>query len=224
MEQIFEPNLTSQLLLKEAALALIQAPGRFLELGSGSGWITQKLIEMQSIQGHDAHLSDISLRAVEQSRRTLSGLVPAQNIRHGSGIDPWYGDTFHVIVNDIAAISEPIAASSTWYQGVQTNSGPSGLDHCIQLEPQIGTMLAPNGIYIVPLISLSDVDAHLQLLHMHFNSVKISQEKSWPLPKDLQQLFEEGAFSHLEDMFDLTRKYGTILAYTKIAVCCDPRG
>jgi hypothetical protein len=224
MEKIFEPNLTSRLLLKAAAMVLGQSPGRFLELGAGSGWITSQLLEERAIDGHEAHLSDISQMAIDAARTTFSGRIPPANIRRGRGIQPWHDSCFQVVVNDIAALSEPVALASSWYAGVQVGTGVDGLNHCVEVEPQIWQIINPSGSYIVPLISLSHTAAHLDLLHSHFGVVSMLERTWWPIPKDLQERFENGEFTSIETMFELRRKYGRILAYTQVVVARNPRG
>lgn len=221
---LFAPNLTSKLILGAASSVLANGH-RVLELGCGSGWITQELIRHASANSIHASfsLSDVSPEAVVAARDALTGLVAGNRIRVGDAAQPWTNERFDLVINDIAAIPDGIAARSDWYRDVPCNAGTDGLCHARRVLSQISNILDAQGIYIVPLISLSNITEHRMLLNENFHSVEDVIRKQWPLPASLL-----AHSAYLEELraggiIDVEKRHGMLLATTAVAVCTGLR-
>ena len=216
---IFTPNLTSKLLLKSATDALSKQNGMVLELGCGSGWITGSLISTHGTGSHNYWLSDISEEAIESSKKSLIPPLKIENFEVGSRLNPWKGKQFNVIINDIAGISDEIAEASEWYKGVPFKAGLDGLDNTREVLEDISSFLSSEGVFVAPLISLSNVDTYRSLLNETFDEVMFENRKYWPRPDEIledrvmiEQLRRDGQIV-------LEEKYSKLLAFTEICVC-----
>jgi SAM-dependent methyltransferase len=219
---VFNPNLTSKLLLKSSASLLAEKSGDVLELGCGSGWITGQLLLRDRAQaGNEYWMSDISQEAVDVAKKNYIPPLSEENFAVGNGLDPWLGRSFDVIISDIAGISEPLAKCSSWYEGIPCETGIDGLDNARRLMTRLMNHLNEGGLFITPIISLTDTVEHLALLRSNFSQVHVENRKYWPLPEDLlvhNHLIQE---LRLRGQIDVEAKYGKLLAYTEIALCSN---
>lgn len=217
---VFQPNLTSRLILRQALQLGSEYDGDWLEIGAGSGWITSELRRANPDLARRYCMSDISSEAISKAR-DLCDWVHPNDLRVGANLEPWKGSTFQVIINDVAGIADPIAEISDWYSGVPFSAGRDGLANSEAILADIEEILTPLGAYIVPIISLSDTKKHLSLLGQIFKQVKLNEKTLWPLPvslSDKPQVFQE----LLDDSgIEVVHKYGKILAWTAVAVCSN---
>ncbi len=217
---VFVPNLTSRLLAKACLTQPHLISGNVLEIGCGSGWITVQLLNSESnLLATQFFLSDVSGEATEAASRNLQESGVRSEIRQGRGLEPWRGLEFDLIINDAAGICDAIARESDWYQGVPYAAGESGLDNSLEVLHEIEQSLSESGKYVVPLISLSDVERHRSELEHKFSRVEYLLRTWWPLPEWLQkktQLIEHVIKNH---KVEIISKYGTQLAFTEVAVC-----
>lgn len=218
---VFQPNLTTKLLINEVGKTRIPPKSRFLEIGCGSGVISKSLIDSGKISGDCCWLSDASEEAVLQARLTLKGVVAETHIVVGDCLEPWMEMTFDVIVSDVAGIANSIAMVSDWYRGVPYEAGEGGITNSLRILNDAKKILAAGGLFVFPLISLSNVEKLLLSARNTFKQVLLSDETWWPLPSEicaqtkmLEQLQSAG-------MITLRNKYGKVLAYTRVALCSD---
>lgn len=218
---VFQPNLTSRLILQQAVSIEESLGDKWLEVGAGSGWITSEFRRLSDRTSRSYSISDISSEAISLALEFHEWLSPG-SARVGSGLDPWEGEEFDIIVNDIAGISDPLAKVSNWYAGVTCDAGRDGLRNVKGVLKKLREQLVPSGVYIVPLISLSDYSTHIELLEDTFMEVTVSDKKFWPLPDHIVQnksLLNDLA---LENCIEVLEKYGKLLAWTAVAVARKP--
>lgn len=218
---VFQPNLTSRLILSQALKIESLLGDKWLEIGAGSGWITSEFRRLSAGTSRTYFISDISSEAISLALEMYDWLSP-DSARVGSGLDPWLGEAFDVIVNDIAGISDPIAQVSDWYAGVTCDAGRDGLGNVRDVLKRLPEQLAPSGVYLVPLISLSDYSSHIALLKDTFADVSVSEKKYWPLPEHIvenESLLNDLATEHCIEVLE---KYGRLLAWTAVAVAREP--
>ena len=193
--------------------------GDIVELGCGSGWISENLMSGYGVQPHRLHLSDISQEAVEFVKTSLGAKIPSDNIRLGNSAEPWTGKRFDLVINDVAGISDVIAKMSSWYDGVPISAGVDGLDNSRKILSEIKNLLKSAGIYIVPLISLSNTAEHKRLLLESFGRVRFSKTVWWPLPDNLALLVGSASDQLLDQTgITLVSKYGNTLSFTEVAI------
>ena len=220
---IFTPNLTSKLLLKSGTKVLDNKTGNVLELGCGSGWITEKLILDHGTSEHKYWLSDISEEAINNSMQNLIPPLANENFAIGSCFEPWINRQFDVIVNDIAGISDGIAELSDWYKGVPFKAGMDGLDNTREVLANISSFLSNDGIFIAPIISLSNMVAYTALLDDIFYEVNFEYRTFWPMPDAILEERELIQELRREGQIFLEEKYSKLLAFTEICVCRNPK-
>lgn len=216
---IFEPNLTSRLLVKAAENLIEGADYQILELGCGSGFISGQLLKLGLCSGQNIYMSDISAEAVEKAIQSFSGLIPETNFRVGSCLSPWQDQEFDLIISDVAGIANEVAKVSSWYQGIEFEAGDDGLSNTLAVLGSARNHLKPFGALLFPILSLSDRFKLRSEISKIFRSWTETEEKLWPLPDELLnhgELLEELAKAgkiHLE------RKYGKTLGITSVAIC-----
>jgi methylase of polypeptide subunit release factors len=220
---VFTPNLTSKLLLKSGTKVLKTSTGTVLELGCGSGWITEKLILEHGMREHKYWLSDISEEAINDSKQNLIPPLAIENFAVGNCFEPWENRRFDVIINDIAGISDGIAELSEWYEGVTFRAGMDGLDNTREVLAKISNFLSDNGVFIAPVISLSNVVAYKALLDDNFHEVNVEHRTIWPMPEAILQEHDLIQELRREGQIFLEEKYSKFLAFTEICVCRNPK-
>ena len=124
---VFTPNLTSKLLVKAVIGRVGTLSGHVLEIGCGSGWITEQIGAEIQAEKAKFFLSDLSEEAIELAQNNLKTTIPNAVFRVGSGLKPWVDSQFDLIINDVAGISDAIAKISPWYVGVPCDAGDDGL-------------------------------------------------------------------------------------------------
>jgi methylase of polypeptide subunit release factors len=216
---VFQPNLTSKLLLKAALKHLNVKYRDVLELGCGSGWITKQLLDEFGHQTHNWFLSDISEEAIVESNTNLVPPLETRDIRVGDGFSPWVGDKFDFIINDIAGIADEIAIASDWYNGVPFKAGVDGLSNTRNVLADLRSYLNPNGVFVAPVISLSNVAEYRELLSQTFDEVIFENKTPWPLPESLS--VQSALLQKLkkDENIILEEKYGKVLAFTEVCIC-----
>lgn len=216
---VFQPNLTSKLLLKAALNHLNVQYRDVLELGCGSGWITKQLVDKFGNQSHNWFLSDISDEAIVESNANLVPPLETGDLRVGDGFSPWVGHKFDFIINDIAGIADEIAIASDWYNGVPFKAGADGLLNTRNVLLDLRSYLNPNGVFIAPVISLSNVEEYRKLLSQAFVEVVFENRTPWPLPESLSVQSDLLQKLKKEENIILEEKYGKVLAYTEVCIC-----
>jgi methylase of polypeptide subunit release factors len=130
--------------------------------------------------------SDICANAVGLTRNNafLHGLKI--DCRQGTAFEPWHGMKFDLIVEDVSAISEPIAQISNWYKPPIVNrAGIDGTRWIVRILSEAPRFLSDGGQIFFPVLSLSNEGRILHEAHRCFRIVKLHQEQWYPLSGDL---------------------------------------
>jgi SAM-dependent methyltransferase len=190
-----------------------------LEVGCGSGWITEQIAGKIQISDLSFFLSDLSKEAVDVARKKLQNSVPNAVFRVGSGLKPWTDSQFDLIINDVAGISDAIAEISPWYIGVPCDAGDDGLANTREILNDVNNQLKIEGTYVAPVISLANAAEHRKLLEGVFSSVTYVNRVWWPIPEEV--LHHAKTLDDMERCFGIETqvKYGKRLAYTEVAIC-----
>src|SRR5579884_3783857 len=96
---VFYPTSTTVLLLRAARRALAVGP------------VLAKLLPPTT----HVCASDLSAAAVRLARENAARHGVALDCRRGSLFEPWEGERFDLIVDDVAGVAEPLARLSGWY-------------------------------------------------------------------------------------------------------------
>lgn len=177
-EGVFCPTDTSDLLIDAAKLS-ISLPGKILDIGCGCGAVGIVLAKLGLCKG-PLYASDMSNRAVELAKKNAQKMSVEYIALCGSLFEPWAGQKFDVIVDDVAGISDDIARVSSWYPpGVDCNAGRDGTRWIVQVIEQSRQYLKEKGILIFPVLSLSNEEKIMQALKRTYSSYELILKKDW---------------------------------------------
>jgi 16S rRNA G1207 methylase RsmC len=210
----FMPTGTTKLLI-DAVQRKIVKPVSLLDLGCGTG-VVGLALHLHGLVKSPLYASDLSEPGVSCSKINLKRYECVSEVRNGSLFEPWLGNKFDVIVDDISGIAQEVAAVSPWFQGVPCKSGKDGTSLVADIIRQAPQYLTKQGQFFFPLISLSNVDILLNTAKENFNTIEMVARQEWPLPDELKQ-----HMSLLEQLSDegcikLKKKFGMFLWYTEI--------
>lgn len=215
---VFQPNLTTDLLVKGAREIIARSPVNvttYLELGCGSGHITAQIAdELSSFQS--VLLTDVSSDAIQQAQLNLEGLsLPGLSFAVSDCFDAVQG-SFDLIICDIAAISSGVNKFFDWYDGVQCNSGSSGTDLICRTITEIHEYMNEGGFFIFPIISLSNKAKTLGEAQKAFQKLEQISTKRWPLPQ-LDELAKTEFLEVVEDnCLMVQQSSGMLVATTEV--------
>jgi release factor glutamine methyltransferase len=130
-KKVFIPTATSELLI-EASQKIIKIKKKVLDLGCGSGIvgisIAKNLKTKQKI-----FFSDVSEDACKNTKLNCNKLKINNEIRCGSLLSPWEGESFDYIVCDVSAVAEDVSKISPWYKDCINNSGYDGTKNILNI-------------------------------------------------------------------------------------------
>ncbi len=209
----FVPTDTSRLLI-ECALKEIAEGDRVLDLGCGSGVVGLVIAQLKNLPL--VWLSDVHEESRASVELNFRSVGQGCEFRAGDLFEPWNGERFDVIVDDVSGVSEPLANHSRWFQGVPCASGIDGADLVTRVIENAPRFLNPDGRLIFPTISLSNVSRIVETARTHFGCVTNLGSIQWPLPQEL--LIQRELLESLESKGAITliRKFGMLLGRTEI--------
>ena len=216
-ENIFKPNLTSQLSF-ETAILEIKKNFKVLDLGCGCGIIGIAL--MKSILNIEMHCSDFDNNSVKNTKKNFIQHKLTADIREGSLFDPWSDKKFDYIINDVSGISSVIAKNSPWFGNeIPCDSGEDGSNLTVSIIKKAKNYLTKKGSMQIPLISLSNVQKIVNVAKENFSDVKIVKSKDWFLPKEMESLKDKMNELKSKNYINFDEKFGKIICKTSIALC-----
>jgi methylase of polypeptide subunit release factors len=216
---VFKENLTSKV-LQDISLGILNEYKKIknvLEIGCGDGNITNFLHKKSENKNIQFHCSDISEEATTKAKLKL--LESCFIIKTGELFTPWLDQKFDLIVSDVSSLADDVAIRSEWYDGVICNSGKDGLKNINQIIGEVLNYLNQDGIFILPMISLSNLDKLKKLLSTKFNNITYSKKQYWPIPEFFKSNIS--IFTELKNLgiIDFDYKFGIYQAYTYAAIC-----
>jgi len=214
-EGVFIPTDTSRLLISSAYKAITK-PGKFLDLGCGAGIIGIVLARRGRVWG-TIHGSDLSRAAIDLAKKNADQYgVPCQ-YKEGSLFEPWAGEKFDIILDDVPGISKAVQKYSDWFpQGVPFSPGEDGSELVCQVIEQAPRYLNPQGRLIFPVLSLSNTERILAQAHRSFQNVGLIGRKLWGLTDAMKSKVNELRELQKERKIFLEEKFGMMLWYTEV--------
>src|SRR2546426_3271699 len=167
---VFHPPSTPVLLLRAARRARADGPPprTVLDLGCGSGIVGVVLAKLLPPITHVC-ASDLSAAAVRLARHNAARNGVAVDCRRGSLFEPWPGERFDMIVDDVAGGSEPGAPASRWDPPRGPGrAGPDGPRWILAVLERAPNFLAPGGRLVFPGLTLSREAAGLRRARARF--------------------------------------------------------
>ncbi len=185
MPGVFQPNKTTDLLL-EAALQHPLEGKSALDLGCGCGVVGMTAKKF----GRVSHMygSDVAAKAIENARHNAARLGLEVDYRQGNLFEPWDGQRFDVILNDVSGVAEEIAHLSPWYPSeIYCEAGVDGTHWTTQVLTSAKDHLNPSGVIFFPTVSLSNEGKILEVARSQFPRVECLLKKSWPFKEEFWQ-------------------------------------
>jgi hypothetical protein len=217
---VFDPNTTTDLLIN-AVKKTISKPKKMLDLGCGTGVVGLSLW-LEGLAKEPICSSDLSVPSVYCSQENFRRYDCEADVRCGALFEPWGGEKFDVIIDDISGISQEIAPISPWFGGVPCETGSDGTDLVLNILRNASKYLLKDGYFFFPVLSLSNVDALLREVKEKFYTVELLERQEWPLPKELEvhmpllkKLSKEGSIK-------LEERFGMVLCYTEVYLARNP--
>ena len=213
---VFTPTGTTSAIVK-AASTYIEKPGKLLDLGCGNGVVGIAMYEMGLVE-EPLNASDLSKDAVEILKVNAQLYNCSVIAKCGSIFEPWQGEKFDYILNDISGVAKQVAEISPWFNAIPCESGEDGTDLITKMLISAPNHLNKKGVLFFPVISLSNVDKILEVANNNFSYVEHLSSNEWPLPKEMithVNLLDKMAS---EKLISFTKKFGLITFNTDIYV------
>jgi len=189
-------------------------------LGCGSGVVGLIIAHLRSLPA--VSLSDVHTETLPNVKRNFEQYGYRFDFRLGDVFEPWQGERFDVIVDDVSGVAEPGAVHSRWFQGVPCSSGKDGTELVTGVVREAPEHLNASGKLIFPIISLSNSQKILEVARRHFKRVDKVASKDWPMPPELLTHTELLADLEKQGCITLIRKYGLLLGRTEVYVAEEP--
>lgn len=214
-EGVFYPTHTSELLIAGARRKIRDA-NRFLDLGCGIGVIGITLAKLGLVKA-PIYASDLSPAAVELARQNARDHACEMVAKAGPLFEPWRGERFNAIVDDVPGITEEVASLSRWFpKSVPCQSGTDGIRLVSEVIEQAPDYLEPGGLFIFPVLSLSDTERLLAIARKRFTRLERILHRVWSLPEEMRPHMDFLKRLHREGKIRLEEKFGMVLWYTEV--------
>jgi precorrin-6B methylase 2 len=184
---VFYPTSTTVLLLRAARGALGEPCQSVLDIGCGSGVVAVVLARLLP-PGTSVCASDLSPAAVRLASANAERNGVRVDCRCGSSFDPWKGQRFDLIVDDVAGVAEPLDRLSGWYPpGVPSEAGRDGARWILDILDRAPDYLSPRGRIVFPILTLSREDRILEQARARFADVTQVEEQWYPFSDALAE-------------------------------------
>ncbi|MDB2274656.1 class I SAM-dependent methyltransferase [Halorubrum ezzemoulense] len=165
---VYQPAEDSGL-LAEAAVA--EARGRVLEVGTGSGWVAARVASERDL---DVVGSDLNPHAARQARDRGVGAVVADLL------SPFRADAFDTVCfNPPYLPTDPENEWSDWMEHA-LSGGESGRELIEPFLADVGRVLAPGGVVLLLVSSLTGYEEVLALIEEAGFDREVVVEESFP--------------------------------------------
>jgi len=217
---VFQPTGTSTLMIKSCRKYLSK-PKKILDLGCGIGLTGIVLAKLGFCAG-PVYGSDICKNAVNLTNENASALGVEFIAKEGSLFEPWTGEKFDVIIDDVSGISEDVAKISPWFPaGVMCDAGKDGARWIVQILEAAPQYLVSGGLFFFPVLSLSDERKILEVAKQSFSNIEMLAEQEWFLPPEITENIDILLPLIDEKIIRCEKKFGAWIWSTKMYVAHD---
>ena len=215
-KKIFEPNLTTKLLIRSAS-KIINKNDKVLDLGCGSGIIGCYFYKKKIIRS--IYASDLSKAAINCTLYNAKKLTDNYDIRLSDSLDEWKDEKFDLIINDVSGISSKINDISSWFKFAPNNSGKDGIKFTLNILNKYKNNISAKGKLIFPVLGLSNRNKIINFLKKNKINYKILDKIEWPLPKNLLQHQDLLKKLKKDKIINYYEKFGMFFTTTEIFYC-----
>lgn len=215
-DDVFNPTGTTSELIKAVSQHMQgPKPRTVLDLGCGSG-IVGVVLHKMGLVSPPLFASDASASAVDLTQENCHMHDCPVVTKKGSIFDPWEGQKFDYIVNDISGVAQAVAEVSPWFRDIPCASGPDGTELVIEVLRSAPKYLNEGGTLFFPVLSLSDADKIVSTATKTFSKVQKLSHKKWPLTDDMKASVPLLKDLALKGKIQIEEKFGMVLWYTDI--------
>ena len=214
--KVFVPTGTSSLLIKVVREQL-KTPGKLLDLGCGIGITGISLHHFNLVKG-PLYASDYSPDAVLSTQENCKRFGCNVIARTGSLFEPWEGETFDIIVNDVSGVAKAVADISPWFDNVPCSTGEDGSLLINQVLKDAPNFMNKNSLLFFPILSLSNMEGILGTAKETFAKVEKLVSRTWPLPHSMMPHLDFLLKLNDQGLINIEYKYGALLWTTEIYV------
>lgn len=219
---IFQPTATTSALLLES-LKIVTPRTKLLDLGCGWGIIGIEIL-LQNEGLLSLYMSDESINAVEAAIKNTSILEITSDVRQGSLFEPWKDVSFDYIVSDVSGVSNQIPFLQLWFEGIPCDSGEDGLKLASQVVKKASQFFNDeDSKLIMPLISISDINSGISMMHESFKNVTLISNKSWVLNLSEERIHDEMEDLRQRKLVSFSKEGNEYRFVTKIFALSNPK-
>ena len=215
-KKVFAPNLTTFLLIK-ASKRIIKKKNKVLELGCGSGIISNYLYKKKFIK--KIYASDISNSAIDCSIFNAVRNKADYEIKKSKLFDNWKDYKFDFIINDISAVTTKLNPVSEWYEHAPNDSGSDGIKFTIKILSEFKKYINKNGKMIIPIIGLANKKKIITYMEKNSIEYKKMYSQDWPLPKQFYKHKKLLLNLKKKNIIEFEEKFGFLITKTEIYCC-----
>ena len=186
-----------------------------VDLGCGCGAIGVSLKKLGIIK-NKFYMSDISKKAVLNSKYNLKKNKVTGDVRTGSMFEPWSTHKFDLIINDISAISSDLVKISPWFKKIPCQSGQDGTKLSIDFLKQVLKFSMKNANIAFPVLSLSNEKKITTFAKKKFKNIKLLNSVSWPLPDEMLKHKKKLDALRKKKFINFTKISGKIICKTSV--------
>jgi len=220
-EGVFTPTGTTIVLVK-AIRSYVDKPGKMVDLGCGCG-VTGIALNKLGLVESPLYASDLSKNSVHCTIENALKYDCKVIAQEGSLFEPWEGEKFDYIVNDVSGIAEEIAKVSPWFDKVSCKSGKDGAELVSGVIRKSKDYLKEEGLLFFPVISFSDEEKILSVANENFSCVEQLVHEEWPLPKEMYEHLQLLERLKQEGYIQFSEKFGMVLWFTDIYVAYNKK-
>lgn len=220
-EGVFEPNLTSDLLIKSIETDYLKKNKKIdiLDLGCGCGIVGISIYKKFNNKNNKLFFSDISESAINNTRANLLKYNLKGEVKKGNSFEPWSKKKFDLIIDDISAISDRVAPLSSWFENISCKSGIDGSDLTLNILNQSEKFMNKNAVLYFPILSLSNSNKILVEAEKKYKNVELLVSKKWPLPKNMYKFQNELSELKNKGFINFEILNGLIVCKTSVYKC-----
>jgi ribosomal protein L11 methylase PrmA len=219
---VFKPTGTTRVLVDSVKKYTDGCVGKLLDLGCGSGVVGLALDKLGIVE-RPLYASDLNDRSVACAKMNADRCGCPLDIRRGSIFEPWEGETFDYIVDDISGVAAGLAHLSPWFDNVPCEAGDDGSDLTRTVLREAALYMNHGARLFFPVISLSHASRIIEEATRCFSEVEVLHREDWPLPDAMYE--HRSVLDEMREagLIEFTEKFGMLLWSTEIYVAHSPK-
>jgi methylase of polypeptide subunit release factors len=177
---VFPPTHTS----RTVAEALeVPTGASVIDVGCGSGvlGIVAARLGAGRVVGCDASPEAVG---VAQRNAERLGLADRMEFRHGNLLEPVTDVRADVVIGDVSGIPDEVARVAGWFPDGRSG-GPTGAELPVAMLEEVGDVLAPGGVVLLPTGTIQAEDRVLEVARKIFGERNMERilQREFPLPE-----------------------------------------